>query len=189
VGSPVDICNDALRRVGAATITSLDDNTTEAKVCKGAYEDERDTLLDEHNWVFATTRFSLARDVAEPDWGYSYAYTLPSTVIRVLSADDATLQGEMDWQREGGKILCDNAGPIHVRAIQRVEDATTFPPTFADALSYAIAAEICVPLTGNHSLYRDLLAVAEKKATEAANRDASQGRARFLTGPNLWKVR
>ena len=59
MSSAVKICNEALLRVGAKTITSLDDDTTEAKVCKVVYKSERDELLDEYDWRFATICISL----------------------------------------------------------------------------------------------------------------------------------
>lgn len=189
MSSPVEICNEALRRVGAATITTLDDDSTEARCCKAVYTSELEGIVDEYDWRFATTRLELAADVEAPAWGYAYAYTLPSTVIRVLSVDDGSLTFQLEWQREGDQVLCDHAGPIYLQVIQRIDDTARFPPTFEKALSYAIAAEICMPLTQNHALWRDLVGLADKAVKVAQNRDGGQGRSRAATTNTLQTAR
>jgi hypothetical protein len=187
MSSAVEICNEALGRIGAQPITSLDDASTEAKVCKVLYESELEELLDEHDWRFATTRLEVAADVAEPVYGWGYSYTLPSTVIRVLEADDGT--GNLNWQREGNQVMCDNSGPIYLKVITKVTDPSRFPPTFEDALAYRISAEACMPLAQNQALYQFLYQVAERKTKEAQNRDGGQGRTLQATINDLTSAR
>jgi hypothetical protein len=190
MSSAVEICNEALLRVGAKTITSLDDNTTEAKVCKATYEAELQDLLDCYDWRFATVCIALAADVAEPvNPVYGYGYTLPSTVVRVLGADDGTGQYLIEWEREGDKVLCGIAGPLYLKVIQYIDDPAKFPPTFEGALSYCISSEIVMPLVNDKGLYQFLYQVADRKVKEAQNRDGGQGRAKQATANEITSAR
>lgn len=189
MASSVDICNDALRQLGARPITSLDDDSTEAQVMKALYPLRRDELLEDFDWRFATVRLELAADVDEPvsDWGYSY--TLPSTVLRVLRCDDGSSEYAIDWEVEGRKIMAGISGPLYVVAIQRVEDTSIFPPGFRAALSAWIAADACTPLTENEAKTQRLLQVAAMKTKMAQNRDGGQGRTRVTTANDITSAR
>lgn len=55
----LDVANNALERVGANSITSLSDNSKEAKLCNARIEQLRQTLLRRHPWNFAEKRVSL----------------------------------------------------------------------------------------------------------------------------------
>ena len=61
MATAVSICNQALSLVGANSIISLDDNTTEARLCKAIYEPVRDALLEEHAWTFAIKWIDIPR--------------------------------------------------------------------------------------------------------------------------------
>lgn len=180
MASVVDICNDAIGRVGGRGITSLEDEATEARECKKKFPIYRDMLLEEFDWRFATQRFELAANVDEPVYEYGYSFTLPSQVMRVLNASDGS-DTAIEWQAEGRTILTGYEGPLYVKAIVRVDDPTVWPALFRDALSYRLAAEICVPLSGDKSLYQFLDAKAEMLVKRAQNRDGGQGRSRVTT--------
>lgn len=51
--SDVEICNLALHRIGAATISTLADNTAEARACTRFYERTLRSLLSMYDWPFA----------------------------------------------------------------------------------------------------------------------------------------
>lgn len=55
----VDICNAALIKVGAETITALSDNNKRARACNERYADIRDVVLAAHPWNFAIGRTQL----------------------------------------------------------------------------------------------------------------------------------
>ena len=85
--SVVDICNEALDLLGAATITALTQNSKEARLCNRNYELVRDSVLRAHPWNTAVTRKNLPQDATAPDFGFTYQYTLPTDPFcsRVLS--------------------------------------------------------------------------------------------------------
>lgn len=188
MASAVDICNDALGRVGANPITSLDDNSTEAKECKKKFPTCRDLLLEEFDWRFATQRFALAAEVDEPVYEFGYAYTLPSQVMRVLAVTDGG-GVPIEWQTEGRSVLTGTAGPLYLKAIVRADDPSTWPALFREALSYRLSAEVCVPLAGDKGLFQFLDAKAEMLAKRAQNRDGGQGRSRQTTVNEITSAR
>ena len=53
--SKFDICNKALVLVGANTITSFNESTTESKVANNLYESTLENLLTRCRWRFASS--------------------------------------------------------------------------------------------------------------------------------------
>lgn len=160
--SVVDICNRALQKLGASRIISLSDDTVSGRACNVAYESVRDRELRRHPWNFAISRASLASDVATPDYGYDYQYTLPSDCIRVLPNDQNEGTYETDYKIEGRKLLSNSSGPIYLRYITRVTDTSQFDTLFSELLSCAMAMEMCEELTQSNS--KRQLAAEEYKA-------------------------
>ena len=64
--SVVDICNEAMDLLGAATITALTENSKEARLCNRRFETVRDAVLRAHTWNVAITRAELVDVVAVP---------------------------------------------------------------------------------------------------------------------------
>ena len=48
--SVVDICNEAMDLLGAATITALTENSKEARLCNRRFSTVRDATLRSHPW-------------------------------------------------------------------------------------------------------------------------------------------
>ncbi len=57
--SDVEICNSALQKLGAETITTLADNSRRASLCNRQYDKIRKKLLRAHPWNFAIKRAAL----------------------------------------------------------------------------------------------------------------------------------
>jgi hypothetical protein len=181
----VAICNLALKQVGGKSITSIDEDSTEAQVCKALYAPTRDAMLASHEWSFAVARLVLPADATAPAFGYTYAYTIPSTVLRVLWCDDGSGYRDIDFVREGNKILCDVAGPLYLRVLQRVEDTSQFSPGFEQALAFQVAASACVSLTENDAKLQLLTKLATFYLRDAVTVDSMQGSSEYLQGPDL----
>lgn len=162
MGSVVDICNRALQKLGASRIVSLTDDTVSGRACNLAYEPVRDRELRRHPWNFAIARVSLASDVATPAYGYTYSFTLPGDCLRVLPNDPNEGVYHTDYKVEGRKILVNDAGPIYVRYLQKITDTAQFDTLFSEALSCALAMEMCEELTQSNS--KRQLAADEYKA-------------------------
>ena len=87
MASEVDICNLALGHLGDnATVASIDppEGSAQAEHCQRFYPIARDSLLELHNWNFATRRAQLAQVTCPwPEWQYAYAQ--PANTINVLA--------------------------------------------------------------------------------------------------------
>ena len=89
--SATDICNRALSRVGEARITSLTDDSKQARACNGAYTHIRDEVFRAHPWNSVITRAKLAKLADAPAFGYDAHYQLPADCLRVVEVYDTTL--------------------------------------------------------------------------------------------------
>lgn len=163
MASEVGICNVALRKVGGARISSLSDNSEEARACADLYEPLRDAMLRAHAWNFAIARATLAAlATPTPAWGYTAYYQLPVDCMRVIE-----VQYKDDWSVEQRYLALYDTGTANIRYIQKITDANQFDPLFRDALAARLAMELVEPLSASNSK-RDRAAEALKEALVAA---------------------
>lgn len=167
--SEVAIVNCALILLGAEPINSLSDTSKSAKIANRTYDMLRQDVLLSHPWNFAVARKELAVTVDEPEYDYTYEFTLPSDVLRVLDTD--LPQGE-PWEiginpSSGAKVLMTNASAVKIKYIKDLTDTTLFTPTFEQAFSARMAAQWSYALVQSaslqqnmYSLYKDLLSSA-----------------------------
>jgi hypothetical protein len=138
VTSEVQICNNALLRIGASTITSLTDGTTISNACNQAYSVARDALLRSHFWNFTLTRTSLAADVTTPAFEFSTQYTLPADFIRIKTIHNQT----SPYKIEQTKLLTNQSAPLNIIYIKQVTDVAKFDPLFVEALILLIVIKV-----------------------------------------------
>lgn len=181
----IDIVNYALQLLGAEPITSLEDDSREAKIMKGFYALARDGMFEEHEWSFATRRFSPAKAATDPAWGWGSSFPLPSDIIRLLRVDrgQASLRFE-DMSRnqvphevEGRNILC-NEDAIFCTGLRRIEDEGIYSPSFAEALSTKLALLACLPLTESAQKLQLIGSIHSTVMNTAKSRDAMQSTSR-----------
>jgi hypothetical protein len=160
--SVVGIVNSALIKIGADTITSLTDDSAEARAANAQYEKLRDEVLRAHPWNFAIARAQLPRLAEAPAFGYAHQYQLPADSLRVLLMQG----GRAAFEIEGRRLLTDEETAA-VLYIRRVTDPNQFDAMFAEALATRIAADLAYPLANSTTLagammqlYRDALAHA-----------------------------
>lgn len=174
MASTVQICNQALVKIGAERITDLSDDTPSARVLNAIYEIKRDAELAAHPWTFAITRAEIPALSTAPAFGWSYAYPLPSDCLRVVQVgEDWTFYDDGDsgslFQVEGASILTDQVSPIAVRYVYRVTNSGRYPAPFVEALACRLAAEIAEERTQNLSK-REAAWAEYEKAIRTAKR-------------------
>ena len=186
----VKICNLALSWLAGNLIISLDDEIAEAQLCKANYELSRDAVLEAIAWTFATRRYRLTPEATGPAWGYAFQFTIPAEIITLLevTANSDTPNGanNLDWRREGNRILCDNS-VAYVKAIYREDDPARYPPNFVQAVAARLATEIAIPLTESVELMQNMEGKYKDRLVIAAGTDGIQGKvdvveSRILTG-------
>jgi hypothetical protein len=172
--SEVDICNLALSQLGGKfTITSLDDDTVGARLCKANYAPLRDAVLEEMDWSFAIVRSDLTPD---PDPALIDGYTkfkLPPEVLRVLSVYAGGLKLD-DWALEQRFILAKHQA-VSIKALESIKDTAMFSQAFTQALAARLAAELAMPLTNSTSMSQTMWQLYGQKVDLARTNDGLQG--------------
>lgn len=168
----VDIANRALQMLGARSITSLTENSVNARACKACYSVLRDAELEAHPWRFAIKRFALAADGTVPDWGKANSYTLPADYLRLLHTYPEFQTNDLDWEIEGLQIFTNDKAPLEGRYVARIIDTTLMPALFKETLSARMAEEMAEELTQSNAKIANAQAVREKKLAEARRTNA-----------------
>lgn len=174
MASEVEICNLALGHLGdSATVASIDppEGSAQAEHCQRFYPIARDTLLEMHDWSFATMRARLAQ-VASPTTSWRHAYTQPANCLQVRailppeSIDDYALQYVMAGNEfyppaagayipqpfatetlvSGTKVILTNQENAIARYTARVIDTTKFSNLFTMTLSWHLASLLAGPI-------------------------------------------
>lgn len=157
MASEVGICNAALQMVKhSKRITSLAQGTKEANACEVIYEELRDSLLEMHQWNFATKRQKLARLSEAPAFEWDYAYQMPSDYIRIVHLyGHPNGRGRIAYKIEGDTIVTDETD-VYARYIARISDPNKMRPTFRVALSKLIASRLATSLAQSRSGAKEL---------------------------------
>ena len=181
--SVVDICNEAMDLLGAATIASLTENSKEARLCNRRFDTVRDAVLRSHPWNVAVTRASLAKDADAPAFGFASQFTLPTSpyCLRVLSfwntsVDNnvAAYDSNVMYKIEGRKVLS-NEGSCKITYISRVTDTEQFDSLLSSAIAHRLASETAYAITGSNSVSQAMQAMYEARLREAKSVDAMEG--------------
>jgi hypothetical protein len=181
--SVVDICNEAMDLLGAATITALTENSKEARLCNRRFETDRDQVLRAHPWNAAITRKALPQDSAAPAFGFTYQYTLPTNpyCLRVLSFWNANVDNEIaayDSQNmfkvEGRKILTDES-TCKIIYIGRVTDTEQYDSLLSSTIAHKLASEVAYAITGSNSIGQQMFQLYQSRLAEARSMDAAEG--------------
>jgi hypothetical protein len=159
----VGICNLALQRLGARTISALNENSTAARACNRVYEHARDTEIRAYSWSFARARASLAASTTVPAFGFLKQYQLPADFIRLIPSrvlgTTVTTEGgidpNIDWQIEGRFILTNDSSPLKIVYLKKVTDEETFDDLFSELLVSRIAMDVCEKVTQSNTKKKD----------------------------------
>ena len=182
MASTTSLLNRALRRIGAGRINSIDDDTDVGQLIRDTFPDVRQALLRSHPWPFASFRSRLARDVAESDIGYRYAYRKPEANdqhgewLRTLGifTDDAMRCPALRYRDANDLILSDETALV-MWALHDIEDPNAMEANFREALAMKCAAEWALALSNSKSLHDTHMALAEQALARARGIAAMDG--------------
>ena len=195
--SVVDICNEAMDLLGAATIASLTENSKEARLCNRRYETVRDAVLRAHPWNAAIRRADLARDSSAPAFGFKYQYTLPTDpyCLRVLSFWNSNVDNELTpydsqvmFKIEGRKILS-NEDACKIIYVARVTDTEQYDALLSSTIAHKLASETAYAITGSNSIAQQMFSLYEARIREARAMDAMEGQPDKIIANDFVNVR
>lgn len=176
-----DICNRALVLCGCSRgISSMEEKSAEAAVCKRVYRPSLRSLLAAHPWSWTMRVCTLEQmDVTVPGWKYLYTPPQDCAVLcRVFSEEEANAPFRM-LTAEVRRGVFEPAVATDLYQAWAEFRSSAIPPfmpdLFAEALAYRIAMEICVSLQGGDSYMRENLAKFYNEAVQrAAWNDANE---------------
>ena len=195
--SVVDICNEAMDLLGAATITALTENSKEARLCNRRFETVRDTVLRSHPWNTAITRATLAKDSDAPAFGFANQFTLPTNpyCLRVLSfwnsnvdSEIAAYDSQVMFKIEGRKVLSDE-GTCKITYLARITDTETYDSLLSGTIAHKLAAETAYAITGSTSVSQAMQQMYEVRLREARSIDAMEGMPDKLIADDFVNIR
>lgn len=163
----IDIINKALTLLGDVQIASRSENSPPAKAMDALYDGARDRVLRECPWNFAVKRTSLASS-GTPAWGdFDKTYPLPADFLYLMHTEDFS-----DYALEGQEILADptnnvSGGPLKIKYVARITDASRYDTLFTEALAYRLAYEACERITQSNTKKADLFQEYELTVTRA----------------------
>ncbi len=154
----LEICNRALSKLGQRHIEALSRAQDPVSMqCSLLYHPARKETLSACRWSFAVKAERLMPlpvmegvEVLPPP--FTARFLLPTRCLRVL---DVPLKR---WSLSGRSLLTMTGGDsLTITYLEDIEDASKFDPLFVDALVCRLAEKLALPVTGSHSLRRDLL--------------------------------
>ena len=139
----VQICNLALYPLGGTAISSLDEGSKEANLCKDLYDTMVVTVLSAHKWSFAKKEVSLAESSTYEmlDDRFEFAYQLPSDFIRMSRPE----KRDINFERRG-QYLVTNESPFSIEYIASITDESLFPDMFAQTVAARLSVPMAQPL-------------------------------------------
>ena len=181
--SVINICNLALTRIGGNQIKiihDLNDSGEEARVCARLYPHLLSNMLRRHPFGFALVEKPLALLAIHPDKKLAYEYAYPTDCLQLWQVG---VEGHMDDYRlpdyvvgygVAGRVI----GCALERAVARysvdVNDPNRFDPLFADALAWALAAELAIALQNDKQNFQLLTERAMVATALAMGSDANE---------------
>lgn len=154
------IGNMALIRLGVSKIVANVDteSSTEARLIRTVFDDERDDVLRDFPWPFARKIADLGLvggtedEAVNSDWQYSYQYPADCIYARRL----VTVAGRNNTtpppfvigsDDSSGQLIFTDESDAQLEYTRRVSEPDLFDPIFRSALSWKIAMSIAGPLS------------------------------------------
>ena len=141
----IDLCSMALLKLGEKPIQSLVEDSAAAQLARTLFDPITDTLIASHPWRFATRTYELTKTTDDD-------FVIPSDVLRVLQCP-----GKM----ENGRIVAP-VDKIKIVVLVRVSPES-YPSYFVSLVATKLAMDFCVPMTGDHAVFRMLAALYESE--------------------------
>ncbi|MCU0701852.1 MAG: hypothetical protein MUC96_35565 [Myxococcaceae bacterium] len=179
VSSDVEVANQALGYVGQrAGITSLLEDSTEARAVRNVYATAKRKLLEDSEWRWATARQQLALVSGATRQGWAYVHAAPSSL---LSADCARyiedggrptpgrervpFRVELNDVGNGFVVVSDVERPTLV--FTRDVPVALWPSVAIDALAFDLAARLALVLPVKPQVGLAMASTARQKLMEA----------------------
>lgn len=141
-----EIANLALRKIGQARITDINQGSNEAELILDSWTNARQTLLRLHPWNFALRQAQLTASSTTPLFHWRFSYPLPSGYMRLVSNNGIYAGTKLPcWEVAGGAILS-NESKAEIVYVFDEDNCALWDSQFVEAFSFQIAAMIAPSL-------------------------------------------
>jgi hypothetical protein len=153
VSNPVEVCNLSLLRINQSSISSLQDDSLQAKACELNFDQSKSSLLSQYNWTFAIERAVLSEVPLDSPPAtimleYSRRFALPAEFLRLIAVYNSMNQKliAINGQRppyviEGNYILTDYNN-CKIKYVRNLDMISAFSPLFIDAFVLDLAIRL-----------------------------------------------
>ena len=168
----VEICNKSLTLLGASPITSLSDDTANARALNRIYDSSLRSILSECRWSFATKRRLLSSVTDTLEWydsGETVVYARPADTIRIFGTNDDSAT----WREEGDYIISDTTG-LGVRYTYFLDDPSKYPAAFVEAFVDKLSSDIAFTILNSQPKAESMLQKYETVSLPKARSENAQ---------------
>lgn len=180
------IYNLALSHIGQKPVSGTSDETQpEILACNTHFPNARDSVLAQIAFPFNSAPVELEEyttidSASIPGWSYYYTYPASALAVwEVYASANAATASEKDFEVRylpavAAKIICSDEDDAYANTSYLVTDYTLWDDRFIEAVSYKLAASICVQLTGDVEMaarYRDMFQVMVSEAKRKSARE------------------
>lgn len=172
MSTKVEIINKSLTLLGAAPITSLTDDSNNARTMNRVYDPSLRSILSECQWNFATKRKLLVTSSDTVEWyesGVTIVYAKPSDAVRIFSTNSENAI----WREEGDYIISDTTG-LGVKYVYYIDTPSKYPASFVDAFVDRLAYDASFALLNNAKIAATYLEKYEKVTLPKARAENAQ---------------
>lgn len=147
----VRLVNEALLRLAADEIASLDEGTQKADICERSYDAVVTKLLTMRQWRFATRKFELSRLAQAPIAGWTYAFQIPAEAFNhdspwaIYDSDAIQAKPHRRYEIFEDKVYSNDLECFADFTVEPTVDK--FPPAFRELVILALCEVLGPPIT------------------------------------------
>jgi hypothetical protein len=172
------LCNRALGRLGAISISDLTEGTKNAEFCNTFLAEAIEEVLGQYDWNCCRKRVHLAPDVSGPAFGFQYRFVMPVNCIRAVSVyqgrpEKPEAADVIPYAVENGYILAD-VPELELVYIERPDEPNMMSPAVRKAVSTTLAALLTTPITSSEQLAARVYAESQAAIQQAKKNDAAE---------------
>ena len=181
VPTETDVANAALSLISDATISTLDDATAPARLCKLFLPLCRKRVLREGQFNFAVTRSDLPKTATSPKHKWSYEFSLPGDYLRALLInEDPKIEFEVT-----SRVLRTDEETVELKYVFDEPDYSKWDDIAISALYYLLAARLALPITRDKDVATLMLAQYNNEIEDAMEIDSQESGPTVLVSDDL----
>ena len=188
MATQLEIINLALGHLAVATITSTNEASVAAQAAVRVWDHARKECLRGHDWSFGTVVATLTLSASYATLttsglyggGYIYAYQYPSNCLAMWKIynetnDDKNISDgfrELYDPANAARVIVSNTLDALCEYTFDVTDPQFFDASFVKVLSYKLASELAMPLTGDKDLSESMMKIFTALMSDAERMSA-----------------